>query len=114
MFTNIDYIFLTIKLLQKDYLSLAKCLVPIGEDQMAMTEQEIADMLRTKTKKFTDEDIRQKFAVSSMQQANKQQQGRGAGWLGHRLISSWFESGSERSSAVEETARVVPMATACN
>lgn len=51
---------MTVKLLQKDYVYLANCLVPVG-DQIAMTQQEIADMLRTKTKRFTEEDIRLKF-----------------------------------------------------
>jgi hypothetical protein len=51
---------ITYRLLSKDYDYLARCLVPIG-DQIGMTHREIADMLRTKTKKFTEEDIRKKF-----------------------------------------------------
>lgn len=39
---------------------LASCLVPMG-DQIGMSQVEIADMLRTKTRKFTDEDIQRKF-----------------------------------------------------
>ncbi|KAI9816016.1 MAG: hypothetical protein M1827_002008 [Pycnora praestabilis] len=60
VFQNIDYIFMTIRLLRKDYLHLARCLVPVG-DQIGMSEQEIADMLRTKTRRFTEEEIRQKY-----------------------------------------------------
>ncbi|KAK4494484.1 hypothetical protein PRZ48_014782 [Zasmidium cellare] len=60
VFHNIDYLMMTIKLLQKDYMHLAKCLVPIG-DQIGMTQQEIADMLRTKTRRFTEEEIQAKF-----------------------------------------------------
>lgn len=51
---------MTMKLLQKDYMHLATCLVPIG-DQIGMTQQEIADMLQTKTRRFTEDEIRQKF-----------------------------------------------------
>ncbi|KAK3110037.1 hypothetical protein LTR53_016102, partial [Teratosphaeriaceae sp. CCFEE 6253] len=60
VFHNIDYLMLTVTLLRKDYLRLADCLVPMG-DQIRMSKQEIADMLRTKTKAFTEEEIRQKF-----------------------------------------------------
>lgn len=72
MFHNIDYLMMTVKLLQKDYMYLANCLVPIG-DQVGMSQQEIADMLRTKTRRFTQEDIQKKFP-----QANKAQQKRSA------------------------------------
>ena len=51
---------MTVKLMQKDYMYLANCLIPIG-DQIGMTQQEIADMLRTKTKAFSEEEIRAKF-----------------------------------------------------
>jgi hypothetical protein len=60
VFHNIDYLMLTYKLMRKDYLHLAKCLVPIGE-QIGMTQQELADMLRTKTRQFSEEEIREKF-----------------------------------------------------
>ena len=54
---------LTVKLLQKDYSHLATCLVPIGS-QIGMSQQEIADMLRTKTRRFTEKDIACKFKPS--------------------------------------------------
>ncbi|EAW11680.1 uncharacterized protein ACLA_093790 [Aspergillus clavatus NRRL 1] len=52
VFCNIDYLMLTVKLLQKDYEHLAKCMVPIGPAQCAMSLQERAEMLRTRTRRF--------------------------------------------------------------
>jgi hypothetical protein len=60
VFHNIDYLMITVKLMQKDYLHLAKCLVPIG-DQIDMTLEEKATMLRRHTRRFTEEEIREKF-----------------------------------------------------
>ncbi|KAJ8610442.1 hypothetical protein MRB53_038536 [Persea americana] len=60
VFHNIDYLMLTVKLMQKDYKHLANCLVPMG-DQINMSKEEIAAMLQTKTRKFTEDDIRKKF-----------------------------------------------------
>ncbi|KAM0690620.1 hypothetical protein Q7P36_009388 [Cladosporium allicinum] len=60
VFHNIDYLMMTLKLMQKDYLYLANCLVPMG-DQIGMSQQELADMLRTKTRRFTEEEIEAKF-----------------------------------------------------
>lgn len=54
---------MTVKLLMKDYMYLAAHLVPIG-DQIGMSQAELADMLRTKTKMFTEDDIRAKFKQS--------------------------------------------------
>ena len=51
---------MTFRILRKDYLYLADCVVPIG-DQVGMSKQELADMLRTKTRKFSEEEIREKF-----------------------------------------------------
>ncbi|KAL9631722.1 MAG: hypothetical protein Q9164_005735 [Protoblastenia rupestris] len=56
VFQNIDYIMMTVTLLRKDYMHLASCLVPIG-DQIGMSQSEIAEMLRTKTKRFSEEEI---------------------------------------------------------
>lgn len=55
---------ITIRLLMKDYDTLAKCLVPMG-DQIGMSHEEIVEMLRTKTKAFTEEDIEKKFGTSN-------------------------------------------------
>ncbi|KAJ5758806.1 hypothetical protein N7520_005962 [Penicillium odoratum] len=51
VFRNVDYIFITVNLLRKNYLHLAKCLIPIG-DQVNMTLEERAEMLRTRTRRF--------------------------------------------------------------
>jgi hypothetical protein len=50
----------TFTLLRKNYLHLARCLVPMG-DQMKMSLEERAEMLRRKTKKFTEEEIAEKW-----------------------------------------------------
>ena len=63
VFRNIDYIMITIRLLRKDYMHLAKCLVPMG-DQVGMSLEEIAAMLRTKTRRFSEAEIRDKFPAS--------------------------------------------------
>lgn len=60
MFQNIDYIMMTYRILRKDYLYLAGCMVPIGE-QIGMSKQELADLLRSKTRKFSEEEIQEKF-----------------------------------------------------
>ena len=51
---------MTIRLLRKDYDYLAERIVPIG-DQVGMTKVELADLLRQKTKRFSEEKIREKF-----------------------------------------------------
>jgi hypothetical protein len=52
---------ITVKLLMKDYEHLAKCLVPIGEDQLAMTMEERVEHLKRRTRRFTDEEMKQKY-----------------------------------------------------
>jgi len=52
VFRNVDYIFITVNLLRKNYLHLAKCLIPIG-DQVNMTIEERAEMLRSRTRRFS-------------------------------------------------------------
>jgi hypothetical protein len=54
---------LTYTLMRRDYAHLATCFVPIGEEQirMAQTPGAVEAMLKTKTRKFTEEDIRKKF-----------------------------------------------------
>ncbi|KAH7063424.1 phosphoinositide 3-kinase regulatory subunit 4 [Macrophomina phaseolina] len=59
-FKNIDYIMITVRLIMKDYQHLAKCLVPMG-DQIGMTLEEKAEMLRRKTRAFTEQEIAVKF-----------------------------------------------------
>ncbi|KAF2790549.1 hypothetical protein K505DRAFT_340326 [Melanomma pulvis-pyrius CBS 109.77] len=60
VFYNIDYLMITFSLLAKNYTHLAKCLVPIG-DQMKLTMDERAEMLRRKTRRFTEEEIAEKW-----------------------------------------------------
>nr|KMM67546.1 hypothetical protein CPAG_03880 [Coccidioides posadasii RMSCC 3488] len=60
VFRNIDYMMMTIRLLRRDYMYLAKCLVPIG-NQIDMTLDEIATMLQAKTRRFTKTEIQEKF-----------------------------------------------------
>ncbi|KAB5522879.1 hypothetical protein GE09DRAFT_494570 [Coniochaeta sp. 2T2.1] len=61
VFHDIDYLMITLRLLMKDYEYLARCLVPIG-DQIAMTIEEKVAMLKSHTRRFTEEEIREKFA----------------------------------------------------
>ncbi|EGO60159.1 hypothetical protein NEUTE1DRAFT_74908 [Neurospora tetrasperma FGSC 2508] len=61
VFHNIDYIMITVRLIMKDYMTLAKCMVPIGEFQMNMTLEERAAYLRRHTRRFTEEEIKVKF-----------------------------------------------------
>lgn len=51
---------MTYRILIKDYPFLANCLVPIG-DQVGMSKEELADMLRSKTRRFSEEEIQEKF-----------------------------------------------------
>lgn len=60
IFQDIDYIMMTISLLRKNYIHLASCLVPIG-DQVGMDQKAIADMLRSKTRRFSEDEILKKF-----------------------------------------------------
>lgn len=61
VFHDIDYLFMTVTLLRKDYARLAECMVPIGEKQIRMTMEERAAMLRRHTTAFTEEEIKAKF-----------------------------------------------------
>jgi hypothetical protein len=61
VFHNIDYLMITFSLLRKNYMHLARCLVPIGEHQMGMSLEERAAMLRSKTRRFTEKEIRDKW-----------------------------------------------------
>lgn len=59
-FQKLDFIKLTYLLLRKEYSYIAECLVPMGE-QIGKTNQELAGMLRRKTRRFSEQSIRQKF-----------------------------------------------------
>jgi hypothetical protein len=51
---------ITVRLLRKEYDYLAKCLVPMGE-QVGMSLSERAEMLRRKTRAFSEGDVKEKF-----------------------------------------------------
>lgn len=57
VFRNVDYIFITVNLLRKNYLHLAKCLIPMG-DQVNMTMEERAEMLRGRTRRFSRSQVK--------------------------------------------------------
>jgi len=61
VFHNIDYLMLTFKLFRKDYTHLARCMIPIGEKQMAMSMDERIALLKRHTRQFTEEEIKRKF-----------------------------------------------------
>ena len=59
-FQKLDFIKLAILLARKKYAYLAECLVPMGE-QIGMTNDELAEMLRKKTRKFTKDEVRRAY-----------------------------------------------------
>ena len=61
VFRNIDYLMMTYRILRKDYLYLADCMVPIGPEQLKLSRDEKAELLRSKTRRFSEEEIREKF-----------------------------------------------------
>ncbi|KAF2476684.1 uncharacterized protein BDR25DRAFT_339611 [Lindgomyces ingoldianus] len=61
VFYNIDYLMITFNLITKNYMHLAKCLVPMGEAQMKLSMEERAEMLRSKTRRFSEEEIAEKW-----------------------------------------------------
>ena len=74
MFQNIDYMEITFRVLTKNYTHLAKQLVPIGK-QIGMSQIEIAEMLKTKTRKFSEEEIAAKFAKFEAEGVKKRSEG---------------------------------------
>jgi hypothetical protein len=58
VFTGIDYLEITFRVLRKDYGYLADRLVPLGE-QKTMSRDELAQMLQRKTRRFSEAQIRQ-------------------------------------------------------
>ena len=78
VFHNIDYLMMTLKLVQKDYAHLARCLVPLGE-QVDMSMEERAEMLRSKTRRFTEEEIEAKFRKPVLAEERRKAVGKAAG-----------------------------------
>lgn len=60
VFHDIDFLMITFRLLRKDYEHLAKCLVPMG-DQIHLTMDGRVKLLKRLTRKFTEEEIAEKF-----------------------------------------------------
>ncbi|KAI1083655.1 hypothetical protein F5B20DRAFT_527908 [Whalleya microplaca] len=63
LFHNIDYLMITVRLMLHDYEHLAKCLVPLG-DQIGMTMEQRVTMLKRHTRRFSEEEIREKFGMA--------------------------------------------------
>lgn len=61
VFHNIDYLMITVRLLMKDYRTLARCMIPIGEEQMSMSIEDRMALLRSHTQMFTEKEIQDKF-----------------------------------------------------
>jgi len=61
---------ITVRLLRKDYNTLAKCLVPIGAKQIAMTHEERMEMLRRHTRQFSEEEVREKYNLAGKAKVN--------------------------------------------
>lgn len=51
---------ITVRLFMKDYETLAKCLVPIG-DQVHLSMEDRVALLRRLTRRFTEEELREKY-----------------------------------------------------
>ncbi|OIW30532.1 hypothetical protein CONLIGDRAFT_574066 [Coniochaeta ligniaria NRRL 30616] len=64
VFHNIDHIMITVRLMMRDYGTLARCMVPIGPAQIALSLDERAAPLRRHTRRFSEEEIRRKFKVA--------------------------------------------------
>ncbi|KAH7321325.1 hypothetical protein B0I35DRAFT_429061 [Stachybotrys elegans] len=60
VFHNIDYLMITVRLMLQDYDTLAKCMVPLG-DQIPMTMEQRKALLKRCTQQFTEEEIQAKF-----------------------------------------------------
>lgn len=60
VFHNIDFLMITVRLMMKDYDTLAKCLVPMG-DQINLSMEGRVGLLKRLTKRFTEEDVRRTF-----------------------------------------------------
>ncbi|KAI2466258.1 hypothetical protein F4781DRAFT_406509 [Annulohypoxylon bovei var. microspora] len=65
VFHNIDYLEISIRLLMQDYKHLARCLVPIGEKQIALTMEQRASMLKRCTRRFSEDEIAEKFGAAA-------------------------------------------------
>ena len=62
---------ITVRLLMRDYAYLADRLVPMGEEQLAMTKEEKMQLLKRKTKRFTEDDIAKLFGTKAKSKEGK-------------------------------------------
>ncbi|KAK2597315.1 hypothetical protein QQS21_006089 [Conoideocrella luteorostrata] len=60
VFHNIDFLMISFRLMAKDYEHLAKCLVPMG-NQINLSMEGRVQLLKRLTRKFTEEEIKEKF-----------------------------------------------------
>ena len=60
-FRNTDYLMMIDLLVRKNSLYLVKAMVPIGEDQIKLTWEERAELLRTKIRRVSEAEIQDKF-----------------------------------------------------
>ncbi|RDA84565.1 hypothetical protein CP532_1123 [Ophiocordyceps camponoti-leonardi (nom. inval.)] len=60
VFHNIDFLFISLSLLRKDYDRLARCMVPMGDQRGLDLEGRVA-LLKRLTRRFSEEDMRDKF-----------------------------------------------------
>lgn len=65
VFHNIDFLMITLSLLRKDYDRLANCMVPMGE-QLVLDHQGRVALLKRLTRRFTDEEIRDKHRLKGV------------------------------------------------
>lgn len=56
---------ITIRLIRRDYDILADKFVPIGE-QINLSREEVKELLRSRTRAFTEEEIAVKFASKAV------------------------------------------------
>jgi hypothetical protein len=75
VFQNIDYLEITFRVLTKNYTHLAKQLVPIGK-QVGMSQIELAEMLKTKTRRFSEKKIAAKFAKIEVEEIKRSEGGK--------------------------------------
>lgn len=106
VFHNIDYLMLTYALLRKDYARLADCLVPIGEVQRSMNKREIGDLLRSKTRAFSEEEIAEKFGKGR----TATRSGKGGGGDGKILRSASSAAATWKKAVVARVSSWVPAA----
>ncbi|KAI0476323.1 fatty acid desaturase [Xylariaceae sp. FL0804] len=65
VFHDVDYVEITVRLLMHDYDHLARRLVPLGPRQRGMTLAQRADLLRRCTRRFSEDEIREKFGAAA-------------------------------------------------